>query len=237
MRTFSRLGAVGLVLFLSAFPAYSWERFQANATFNLGFPQDAFKDNVGRTSIGGTGFFTYRIPRSPLQIGLSLGGMIYGSEVREESLSVFIPDVFVDVKTRNYILLCHLLLRVQPQRGEWRPYIDGLVGFHYLWTETGVYDQQGFGKDDVASTVHLSDTTLSYGLGGGLMVRAYERRSGERRTPFGIYMDLGVRYLMGVMAEYMKEGSLVLDDGELVYDVYESKTNIITTHIGLTFVF
>ncbi len=237
MRAFRRFGAVGLILFLSAFSAYSQERFQANATFNIGFPQDGFKDNVGRTSIGGTGFFTYRIPRSSLQVGLSLGGMIYGSEAREESLSELIPDVFVDVKTRNYILLCHLLLRVQPQRGEWRPYIDGLVGFHYLWTETGVYDQQGFGQNDVASTVHLSDTTLSYGLGGGLMVRAYGRRGGERRSPFSVYIDLGIRYLKGGTAEYLKEGSLILGDGGLVYDVRESTTNIITTHLGLTFVF
>lgn len=237
MNTLRRLGAVYLIILLSVFSGYSQERFQANANFDLGFPQDAFEENVGRTSVGGMGFFTYKIPRSPLRVGLSLGALVYGSETREEPLSTVIPDVFVDVRTRNYILLCHLLLRIQPQRGEWRPYFDGLIGFHYMWTQTGIYNQGGLGLDKVASTVHLRDTALSYGMGGGLMVRLYERRRNEKMSPFRIYLDSGIRYLRGGRAEYMREGSLLLEDGRVVYDVRESTTNLITTHIGIAFEF
>ncbi len=237
MKELSLFAAVCLIFFLVVSSGYSLERFQANANFDLGFPQDEFKENVDRTSIGGMGFFIYKIPRSPLRVGLSLGLQVYGNETREEPISSAIPDVFVDVKTRNYMLMCHLLLRIQPKEGRLLPYFDGLVGFHYLWTQTGIYSQSGLGLNKVASTVHLSDTALSYGAGGGLMVRVYEKRGDKSKSTIRVYTDFGIRYLKGGKAEYMREGSILLEDDRLVYDIRESKTNIIMTYIGVTFAF
>ena len=125
-------------------------------------------DGIG---LGGTGYFLYKIPRSPLSIGASLGLIVYGSETREEPFSSTITDVIVDVTTRNYILQCHFLMRLQPQEGILRPYLDGLVGFNYIWTQTGVYDQTNY-YDAIASSVILRDTVMSYGASGGLMIRA-----------------------------------------------------------------
>jgi len=37
----------------------------------------------------------------------SLGFLVYGSETREESFSITVPDVLLNVTTTNNIFLCH----------------------------------------------------------------------------------------------------------------------------------
>ena len=52
-----------------------------------------------------------------------------------------------------------------------------------------------------------------------------------------VYVDLGARYLKGRNTEYMIEGSLIRDGDDIIYEVYESTTDIITMHIGVSFSF
>jgi hypothetical protein len=142
-----------------------------------------------------------------------------------ELLSASIPEVEVDVTTRNYILMCHLMLRAQPPEGAFRPYVEGLAGFHYLWTQTGVYDR-GCCDDAIASSVDLSDFTWSFGAGCGVMMKVYESRDSGGRNPFAIYADLGTRFLKGGRAEYLRKGSIKV-----------SHTDLITARLGLSFTF
>lgn len=213
--------------------------FHFGGNLTLGFPQGEFGDNVENIGIGGTGVFAFNFPQSPLAIGASIGFMIYGSETREEPWSMTIPDVYVDVTTTNNILNGHLFIRIQPPQGAFLPYLDGLLGFNYLWTETSVKDQDEPGEDDIASTRHLHDIAFSYGVGGGVMFRvwqAVEQEPGSRALG-SIYVDLGVRYLKGGEAEYLKEGSIIVEDGSVYYDISKSTTDILTIHIGVTFAF
>jgi len=230
----ARIAVLMGILCLTGVFGFSQERFQANAGLTLGYPQGEFKRNLDNTGIGGSALFLYRLPRSPVSVGVSFGVMVYGSEVREEPFSSTVPDVYVDVKTRNYILLGHFVARFQPFEGYFRPYVDGLFGLNYIWTETGVYDQSGYEDDRIARTVNLSDTTLSYGIGGGVMIQVVDVRS---RHPWGVYVDLGIRYLKGGNAEYMREGSIERWDGRLEYEVRESVTDLMTLNIGVTFCF
>jgi hypothetical protein len=104
--------------------------------FLTGFPVGKFSNNLDANAYGVSAYGLYGIPRVPLRIGLELGYMIYGSEQRREPLSPTIPETTVKVSTSNRILAGHLLLRLQPCCGSVRPYVDGLVGFNYLYTRT-----------------------------------------------------------------------------------------------------
>ncbi len=223
-------GALSVLLLSSL--TYSVERFQANMSFIPGFPQNEFKANVESIGLGCSGYFVFRLNGSPFSVGASIGLMVYGKESRKEIFGTGIPEVIVDVTTRNYILMSHFLVRLQPNKGQIRPYVDALVGFNYLWTGTGVYD-----RERIAGAVNFSDWTWSCGVGGGLMLIVYEKKRSSKARPFAIFLDLGARYLKGGKAEYLKEGSIVRENQRVIYDVLESSTDLFTIRAGLSFAF
>lgn len=153
-----------------------------------------------------------------------------------EFLDASIPKVEVDVTTRNYILMCHFVFRAQLPEGDFRPYVEGLAGFHYLWTETGVYDR-GCCNERIASSVNFSDFAWSFGAGCGVMMKVYEYRKNSDRNPFAIFVNLGARFLKGGRAEYLREGSIYQENGQLIYDIKMSNTDLITVRLGLSFAF
>ena len=236
MKVSRTIGTLALIFLIGLSSGYAQSPFQAGVNFTLAYPLAGFNKNVDGIGLGGTGYFVYKIPRSPLSIGASLGLIVYGSETREEPFSLTVTDVIVDVTTRNYIFQGHFLIRLQPQQGMLRPYLDGLFGFNHIWTQTGVYDQNSY-DDEIASSVILSDTVLSYGAGGGLMFRALSIRDSRKKRPFEMYIDMGVRYLKGGKAEYLAESSILLENGDVEYIVNESFTDIMSFHFGLVFVF
>ena len=230
---FRSFGIVCLIFFILASFGYSRERFQTGINFSLGFPQGEFNRNADNTGLGCKFYFTYKLPKVPIALGASVGILVYGSDSRDELLQSSIPEVTVDVKTRNYILMCHFLIRAQPLDGKIRPYLDGLIGFNHLWTETGIYDQRGGVFDEIASSVNLSDFAFSYGVGGGLMIRLCHREKGA----FAIFIDSGIRYLKSGKAEYLSEGDILRANGIVTYNVNYSNTDLLTAHIGVAFSF
>jgi hypothetical protein len=229
-------GIFVLVALLMCQPGYSDERFRASADFNLGCPRGEFKQNVDRAGIGGGGYFAYAFKNSPFSAGASIAVLVYGCETRPELLNVTVPEVVVDVTTRNYILMCHFVFRVQPPEGSFRPYVEGLAGFHYLWTETGIYDQ-GCCNESIASSVNLSDWTWSFGAGCGVSMKIYEIKKNGDKDPFAIFVDLGTRFIRGGKAEYLREGSIRRDCNRLNYDVEMSDTDFVAARLGLSFAF
>ncbi len=226
---------VALLLSVSVFAQD--ERFFGHLNFALGFPQNEFKDNVDNTGFGGFGQFGYQIPTMPLQIGASIGFLVYGSDSRKESFNPNIPEVKVDVTTTNSIFMGHLLVRIQPREGVFRPYLTGLFGFNYLSTSTSVKSENNWNDDnEIASSNNFDDGTMSYGGGIGLLIRVYQAsyEKIDQGNPLrGVYIDLGINSIHGGEAEYLKEGSIHQDaNGKLIYDVYRSKTDLITWHIG-----
>lgn len=221
---------------LSAGRGLAYDRFQAGINFSMAFPQADFKDNIDRLGYGGSGYILYHLPESPFYVGVSAGLLIYGSERWSEPFSSTFPEVLVDARTQNYIFLAHLVFRIQPQ-GDFRPYVEGLFGLNYLWTVTSLHDAGSWGDEEFASAVNFSDSALSYGAGVGTQFTVLKalRRSGERA--FSMDVEVGARYLTGGRAEYLKEGSIFRDNGDIYYDVLESATSLITARLGLCFRF
>ncbi len=207
-----------------------------DVNFILGLPQGEFGEHVDAVGFGGTIFGGIGLRDAPLMVGLELGGMIYGFDRRKERFPN-VPEVTIDVETSNNIVMGHLVFRLQPASGVVRPYVDGLVGLKYLYTETSIESERNHGDQPFASSTNFDDVAFSYGAGGGLDLRIFNGPLGEERHPVAIAINLGVRYLFGSEAEYLKEGSIRRVGDDVAYDVERSRTDLLVPQLGVRFNF
>lgn len=198
----------------------------------LGYPQGEFKENVDRLGYGiqahGTLWATSK--ERPFTVGLNIGYIVYGEESEKRRFSNPIPDVYVDVNRTNSLVNFHLLFQVSPFTGTWRPYVEGLFGGAYIFTSTSIESE--WDNEEIATSTNFDDYTWSYGGSSGLLIKV----GGKMGDVSTLYLDLKARYLFGTKAEYLSEGSITVDqnNGTVYYDVLESKTDLITFHIGVT---
>lgn len=226
-----RFLGIFLIAFCTIVPTLQAQsRFQTSFSFSMGFPQGEFADNVDSTGFGLNAEFNYRIGHSPVLIGGSFGFLQYGSTSRSAPLSPDIPEVIVDVNTSNNILAAHFLVRYEFGKygSRIRPYAEGLVGLHYLWTQSKVDNS----NDDIITT-NFDDTTGSFGAGGGVLIGLYNPEVGA----FRFDLELGARWLAGGNASYLTEGSIIHENGTVSYLVTESSTNLFITNFGVIFSF
>ena len=223
-----------LVLFAS--PAAEAQMFQGGINLLVGLPQGAFKDNVSRVGGGIGGNIGYAPFGTAYMIGVEAGFMNYGTENRREPFSTTIPDVTVNVETQNNFALGHFFLRLQPNSGSLRPYIEGALGVNYLFTKTTIQNE-GKSNEEVASSTNLDDAAFTYGGGGGLLISVYgqggeEALHGDAELK-EVLIELRARYMIGGRAEYLKEGSIRREAGRVVYDVQKSQTDLLTLQLGV----
>lgn len=232
-----------LSLFLCSMPAMA-QKTDGNADvgfgFLIGFPSGDFKSTLDRNGYGIGAHVGYAFGSTPLMAGLNFGFMTYGNERRQVPFSKTIPDVMVDVERNYNIVQGHFLLRIGPNSGLVRPYLDGLIGFNYLYTSTEVQNKGAVNKE-IASSVNLDDFTFSAGGGGGIAVCVYdgraERKAGEDSLA-EVLVHVEARYLSGSTAEYLKPGSISISEkGEVLYDKATSRTDMITGRIGVNLIF
>jgi hypothetical protein len=202
---------------------------QVGVYFTTIVPRGGFSDNVTNNGYGASGQFLVRLGPSPFLAGGDLGIAVYGSVSHREPISTTIPNLQVRVRTSNNILFSHFVLRAQPRTGMVRPYFDGLIGLKHLFTRTSISDLTD--GETIASSTDLSDTALSYGFGGGLQIPLTKGREAK------ILLDTGVRYLRGARAEYLRKGSIREVNGQVVFDVLSSRTDVLAVQVGVTFRF
>jgi hypothetical protein len=215
-----------VLLFL---PALIFAQGDADINLFVGSPQGDFQDNLDRTAIGINGSIAFAAPSSPIQLGIEMGIMTYGSDSRRESFNPNIPEVQVRVETSYDILTGHFFLRYEVPAPIVRPYIDGLIGFNYLFTETKIQDSQDY--DEIASDTNFDDWAFSYGFGPGIKFKVYDSPVNR------VYINLKTRYLFGSEASYLQPGSIEVNNGRLTFNESTSKTDMLTIHLGATFKF
>ncbi len=227
------LVAMPAIIFSLVAPIHhvSAQEFQGGLHFLLGVPQKEFRTNIDRNGYGLSGQIGFAPHAAPFMVGLEVGYMNYGSEERQEPFSTTIPDVTVDVNTNNNIVLAHALLRLQPNTGFFRPYAEGLVGLHYLFTTTEIRNRGNVGEE-VASSTNFDDVAFSYGGGGGMMFRVHQAGQDDGSGIKEVLIDLRVRYVIGGEAEYLREGSIRRENGRVSYDIQRSETTLMTFQIG-----
>lgn len=202
--------------------------------FSLAFPMGEFKENVKQTGVGLSGefFFLTPKPKMPVGLGLNFAYYNYGNEKRTEAFQPNIPEVRVDVERTNNLTNFHLVFLVAPAYGRFRPYLEGLFGGAYFFTESSVKSR--YNDDPIAQDVNFDDWAWSYGVGGGL---TYLVSGDPNVNNDAVFIDFKVRYLLGSEAEYLKKGSIIIEDGQLIYDVSKSKTDLLSAHLGVRFFF
>jgi len=229
--------AVAAVLFAAAVPlaAQNSTRNIFGITLGAGFPMGAFKTTLGKDGFQFDLYYARRLKSAPLFIGFDCAFFIYGMSTRQEPLEN-IPEVDVDVETSNSVIQGLFFIRLQPVKGPFRPYIEGLAGVSYLSTSTTITERE-FPWDEIASDTNFSDFALAAGGGAGVEIHLWGgRQSGRRRTLEGV-LDIKARYLTGSKAKYLKEGSIVYEGGQAVYLYQESATNLLSFQAGISFRF
>jgi hypothetical protein len=202
---------------------------QAGINLSVALPQGEFGRQVDNLGYGLSGEFMFLSPkpRAPFGIGLNLGYYVYGNESRSEPM-YNIPEVFLRVDRTNNLVNFHLVFEVGLPTGRIRPYVQGLFGGQYLFTETSVKNENS--NEEFASSTNYDDWAWSYGAGGGISILL----SGDPVTEIGaIYLDLKGRYLFGSRAEYLKEGSVEVNGQQVTYHPSKSEIDLLTIHAGV----
>ncbi len=216
---------------------------QINLRGTVGVPQGSLQDNIGGVGGGAHLYLGGWIRQSPVLAGVDIGILNYGRTSDNVPFSRTVgPRIPVDVTTTNNVLETHLSVRLQPRRGRLRPFVEGLVGFKYLFTRTSL-SEEDLGDDvdagdNIASSTNFDDFAFSGGAGAGLDVRVYQPDDPAKRVQ-GVGLHLGVQYLLGQEAEYLAEGALTddNDNGELdrsELDVRRSRTTLLQPQFGVT---
>ena len=194
----------------------------------VGTPVGDFGDNLG-THGGIGGDFDVRLGDTPVRVGVAVSGLFQGSATRQVPFSTTIPDVLVDVRTSANMVLTHGRVRFQPTADRVRPWVEGLVGFSYLFTRTSIDlgSDESIGTFDPGTT-NQSDVALSVGGGGGVSVGLY---AGAEAV---MNLDVGVQYLYGGEAEYLVGGPEGFDLGLEGLEFRRSRTDLVQVQIGIS---
>ena len=197
----------------------------------LGLPQNEFKENVNNSAFGGIeGRVTLATPGklNPFTVGLAGSFMIYGMESRRAPLSTTVPDVTVDVERTNSLVNLHLLFQISPFDGDVKPYLEGVAGGSYIWTETSVEGSNDF--YEFASSVNQDDFAWSYGFGGGILVSILDP---AEDIPGGLFLDIKARFMYGSEAEYLTTGDLRVVNDRLIYNTQKSGIDYLAIQVGV----
>lgn len=227
--------ALGVLALLAGGPAWAQAGPGGSSRVFLGggvtvsVPRGEFGDFVDEgLGLGGT----LRVgldPAAILALRLDASVVTYGSERFTVPLSTTVSRVFVDVVTRNNIFLLGLGPQLGVPYGPLRPYLNGVVGLGYFFTESEVRGSSNPFFDDFARTTNFDDLSFAYGAGGGLGLAL----SGGRR-PFLLVLDLQVRN--HGRTRYLREGSITEDGtGRIFLDPLESDADVLLVQLGVSF--
>lgn len=230
----------GVFILFLIYPSYIHsQELQVALDLDIGVPQREFSDQLDRVGVGLGISGAYQFPGTPVMLGLDFGFMNFGKDVREEPLSTTIPDLRVEVENRYNLIQGNLLIRFIPQQQAFRPFVEGLFGFNYFFTETAILERGSRSSDDKLRDTNFEDVALSYGIGAGLQLRVYHDKVADREeiSPASVYLTLGSRYMMGREAEYLQQGSIQIENGNVFYDISRSKTDLLYFKFGVVISF
>lgn len=187
------------------------EAQMGSLSLSFGAPQNEFKESTDAIGFGGDLSLAFPFQKGiPIYLGFDLNYMVYGLNTRDEELfaqvtlangtpigdPIIIPLQIVNTSS---LLGIHAFLRAVAPLNRIQPYAEALIGFRYLSTTVKIRDMSpdnrwsGDPEDDiiVRETV-LDDWVVSYGYGGGFLIRLKE----------GMFLDLRANFYKGQRAKY-----------------------------------
>jgi hypothetical protein len=219
-------------LVLGPFPALA-QKIDLGVDLVAGVPQNEWRENLSEEGYGCLLHIGSFIGDTPLMIGTDIGYMNYGTDKRREIFSYSIPDVIVDVRNTNNILMLHGFARIQRRKGLVRPYFEGLLGFRYFFTRTTI--KEHWYTEPIVSYTNFDDFSRSWGIGMGVDIEIWQAQRAVRSHGIvDVSVNIGLQQLWGSEAEYLKKGSIEQDPyGGITYNVLQSRTDMIVPKIGI----
>ena len=140
--------------------------------------------------------------------------------------------------TSSEIDMLHFVARLQPATGRFRPFLDALIGFKYFETSTSINEHAKSCDPDffdctrsIDHEKHNSDIALSYGAGAGVDVEIYDSDT------YSVRAVVAVRYLFGEKAKYVIPSARIIDADTVAFETTRSRTDLLTTQLGLSIQF
>ncbi|TAF33505.1 MAG: hypothetical protein EAZ57_10370 [Cytophagales bacterium] len=211
----------------------------------MGIPSGEFAQNVDRTGfgIGASGLFPIGGNKSPLLIGGEAQYMLYGRNTIVRENTFFGLTQRYRIATNNNFASLNAVARLKPNLDRYlvEPYIDGIIGINFFYTNTVITDitnqnNNNNNDDDNVNnsntTREKSDNTLCYGGAVGMLIG---------RGP--VRLDLRCIYMLGGTATYVDAKSVRIDpdanggQGEVYFSTVTSRTDMFMPVIGVTFMF
>lgn len=227
---------ISTTLFIILEKPVSAQELNAGLNLQIVYPQNEFNESIETEGYGVNLNGLYRFPQSPFGLGLDFNFINFGRDTRDEPLSSTIPDLTVRVENEYNLVQGLVAARVQRPDGVVRPFAEGLAGFNYFYTQTSIENRRNQGDEPIATDTNFEDWGFAWGGGGGLMIRVFDRRGSENLTPDNPlaagYINLGVRYLNGSEAEYLREGSIIIENGNVTYETLKSRTDMLVVQFG-----
>ena len=238
--------ALLITLLLPVLSAAAQGRIEAGFGPAGTFPTGVLAAPVGESGAGLLGEADLPLAGGRLRLGVSLGWSQYAHYRRTILYEGGSGEPFdVEELTGHDLVLGHLYLRRTFGRGLLRPHLEALAGFLYPYTSTELSGLRADEYDPVGSTFHRGDTALSWGLGIG--VGLYFRRDAssdeavEGRSAGGkgrlTALELRLRWIGGGRADWVRKGSVRIEEGEYHCDVRRTAADLIQPSLLLRFRF
>lgn len=237
---------LGTILILTP-PAAASAQHEATLGVSVINPRGEFGRNTDN-GFGFVGSYLYSpVPNRAIGFGFTGTFQSYGNTSRRAPLSSTIPDIAVDVETSNETAFIQGLVQIKPFQGVIQPYLRGNAGWGWFFTRTSIEDP--LTNVTILSDTNQSDGTWIWGGGGGFQIRVYQGQprpgfQGGRlrqgaREPVRAFIDLGATYMAGNTVQYLQEGSLVTEEGEVDIDrrLVESDIELVQYLIGVSIEF
>ncbi len=197
--------------------------------FDIGLPNEEFKENIGETFLGG-GFNAYfQIPQTLVHLGLE--AHFTGIDGQDVQFNTNIGGFFqeYEIRTNSNLAILNAGVRVQPiSEGRILPYVDGLIGVKIFSGNVKLYLFDDFENVWELQDTNSTDNDAAFNYGGAV---------GVAFAPFknqGILFDLRGAYMGGGEADYFLIDDIV--DPNNPFDSFERKTsttNLILISIGM----
>ncbi len=194
----------------------SFAQTHLNVAAQVGVPIGEFRENTD--AVGGgfkAGLYVPFGPNVPVFFVLDFGYMLYGANTQRvnENLQIRASNGLVlgnipvnfRVQTNNNLINGLTGIRLKAPLATVQPYVDGLVGFNYLYTRTVVTDETNerfFSRRDpntgqvtsnqINARTQESSFVLSYGGAFGMQIKLGEN----------VRLDARGIYLLGGQANY-----------------------------------
>jgi len=190
-----------------------------------GFPLEEFaqKNESIALGIGGAFLIPIEASKSVVLVGLDAGYMNYGMKAED-----YIDNTGsrYTLNTSNNIFETFAMVRFKPrwEKSFIYPYADGLIGGRYIYTLT-TEESNG---EQLDPFIEQEDLSFAYGGAAGLFFSFSEQ----------IKLDIRAVYTQGSRAKYLTKNSIYPDPlvpDQFVYDVKNTRTDMLSFQVGLTF--